>query len=66
MQLEGRDGQVTYVPANKTLLQRVYVTAPVGSLLSTSDKTNFRFWVDDFVNDERAHTDTVFFGRPQP
>jgi polyferredoxin len=63
LQLEGADGQVAMVPANETFLQRVYITAPRDSGPATSDRTEFRFWVDDFVNSARAHTDTVYFGR---
>lgn len=63
LQLEGADDQVAMVPANETFLQRVYVTAPRGSGPATGDRTEFRFWIDDFVNSARAHTDTVYFGR---
>ena len=61
--LEGGEADSVIVPANETLLQRVYVTAPKGSAPATSDRTEFRFSVEDKVGDEQIHTDTVFNGR---
>jgi polyferredoxin len=63
LSLEGLEAGSVVVPANETLLQRVYVTAPKGSASATSDRTEFRLWVEDMVGDERVHTDTVFNGR---
>ncbi len=62
---EGGDDLVVEVPADETLLQRVYVTAPVGSPAATEDRTAFRLWVEDLENSERASTDTVFNGSAQ-
>ena len=61
--LEGLEGTGVIVPANETLLQRVYVTAPKGSTPAVSDRTEFRMWVEDKVGDEPVHTDTVFNGK---
>jgi len=63
LSLEGLEIDSVVVPANETLLQRVYVTAPKGSEPATSDRTEFRLWVEDRVGDERVSTDTVFNGR---
>ena len=63
--LEGRDGNSVVVPANETLLQRVYVIAPSGSKAATSDRTEFTMSVEDKVGEEEVHTDTVFNGRAQ-
>jgi hypothetical protein len=51
------------VPANKTLLQKVYVVAPKGSEPAEAERTEFRFWVEDTTNGDRANKDTIFNGR---
>ncbi len=61
--LEGVDAGSVVVNANETLLQRVYITAAKGSAPATSDRTEFRLWVEDKLGDELVHTDTVFNGR---
>lgn len=61
--LEGLDTDSVVVPANETLLQRVYVTAPKRSAPATSDRTEFTLWVEDKVGNETVHTDTVFNGK---
>lgn len=65
LSLEGGDAGSVVVNANETLLQRVYITAPKGSAPATSDRTEFRLWVEDKLGDELVHTDTVFNGREQ-
>ena len=60
--LEGTSDLSVVVPADETLLQRVYVTAPAGSPAADRDRTNFRLWVEDLVSQERTFTDTVFNG----
>ncbi len=62
IQLEGTPYESITVPANEQLLQRVYVIAPPNSPPATSDRTGFRFWVEDLLNGERVHKDTVFNG----
>ena len=62
IQLEGTPYESTEVPANETMLQRVYVIAPRGSDPALLDRTEFRFWVEDLGNGERVHKDTVFNG----
>ena len=61
--LEGQPGNSVRVPLNSTLLQRVYVTAPTGSVAAQSDRTDFRLWVEDLSTTHRAHRDTTFFGK---
>ena len=63
LSLEGLEAMSVMVPANETLLQRVYVTAPKGSDPATSDRTEFRMWVEDKIGEERVQTGTVFNGR---
>jgi hypothetical protein len=60
--LEGKDDLVVDVPADETLLQRVYVTAPAGSDAATTDRTPFRIWVEDLESNEHTSNDTIFNG----
>ncbi len=62
IELEGTPDLSVNVPADSTLLQRVYVTAPVGSGADKLDRTGFRLWVEDLISDERTYDDTVFNG----
>ena len=62
--LEGRDGQLNIrVPADKTILQRVYVTARPQDAASSAHTTDLRLWVEDQKNDIRASQATTFNGR---
>lgn len=63
VQLEGTPYETVSVPANETFLQKVYVIAPKGSEAANSERTPFRFWVEDITNGDRAHNDTIFNGR---
>jgi cytochrome c oxidase accessory protein FixG len=63
LQLEGLDENVVYVPANETLLQRVYVVAPAGTAAASTGRTDIRLWVEDIVDGDRVSKDTVFNGR---
>ncbi|WP_281981494.1 cytochrome c oxidase accessory protein CcoG [Thalassorhabdomicrobium marinisediminis] len=49
-------------PADDTHFVRVFVSAPAGSAAATADRTPLRFWVEDTINQERAHQDTHFNG----
>ncbi|HHI70857.1 MAG TPA: cytochrome c oxidase accessory protein CcoG [Rhodobacteraceae bacterium] len=62
---EGAEGTSVSVPANETLLQRVYVIAPKGSEPAKSDRTEFDFVVTDQVGGETVTTGTVFNGKAQ-
>ncbi len=64
IQLEGRDGLLTVpVPADTTVLQRVYVTARPQDPAAVQDTTDLRLWVEDIESGERASRDTTFNGR---
>lgn len=63
VQLEGTPYGSVPVPADSMYLQRVYVIAPPGSVPSQLQRSNFRFWVEDLTNGERAYTDTTFNGK---
>jgi cytochrome c oxidase accessory protein FixG len=60
--LEGTEGLVVMVPADQTLSQRVYVTAPSSSAAADAGLTDFRLWIKDTESEERAYQDTVFTG----
>lgn len=63
VQLEGTPYETVMVPADTAKLQRVYVIAPKGSVPAETERTEFRFWVEDTSSGERSHKDTVFNGR---
>ncbi len=63
IELEGTALRSVTVPANETLLQRVYVSARPNDPAASTDRTDLRFWVEDVVSGERAHKDTIFNGR---
>ena len=62
LSLEGVTGLVVTVPADQTMLQRVYVTAPAGSVAATTDRSDLRLWVGDTSNTDRVYKDTNFTG----
>ena len=62
VQLEGTPYTSVQVPADTAFLQRVYVVSPKGSAPSLSEHTDFRFWVQDLSNGDRAYKDTTFNG----
>jgi polyferredoxin len=61
--LEGSETGAVLVPANETLLQRVYVAAPKGTEASKTDRTEFDLWVEDLDTGETVSSGTVFNGR---
>ena len=63
IQLEGTPYASVAVPADTALLQRVYVVSPPGSAPSLSERTEFRFWVEDLSSGDRAYKDTTFNGK---
>ncbi|MCR9124715.1 MAG: cytochrome c oxidase accessory protein CcoG [Rhodobacteraceae bacterium] len=63
LQLEGTPYQVIDVPAEASRLQRVYVISPGASAPSEGDRTEFRFWLEDLTNGDRAYNDSIFNGR---
>ena len=63
LQLEGVDGVTVTVPPDSTMLQRLYLVAGPESLAAKSEHSTVRLWVEDAINGERAHKDTVFNGK---
>ena len=53
------------IPADTTVLQRVYVTARPQDPAASIDTTDLTFWVEDVGNDARASKATTFNGRDQ-
>lgn len=70
LSLEGEDELKVLVPANETKTQRLYITAPAGSVAAMADRTELRLWIEDLGSDtvkgtDRVHHDTVFNGKVQ-
>jgi cytochrome c oxidase accessory protein FixG len=61
--LEGVEGLTVTVPANQTMSQRVYLTAPAGSNAAEEDRTRVRFWIAEEGTTNRVHHDTLFNGK---
>jgi cytochrome c oxidase accessory protein FixG len=61
--VEGHPDLTVEVPANQMVLQRVYVVAAPGSPAAEAHRTDFRLWVEDLQNTDRAYKDTVFNGK---
>ena len=66
IELEGQSNQlVVQVPADRTVLQRVYITARPQDAAATQDSTDLRLWVEDIATGERASRTTSFNGKSQ-
>ncbi|MEO0677934.1 MAG: 4Fe-4S dicluster domain-containing protein, partial [Pseudomonadota bacterium] len=63
IELQGTPYEQVRVPANETLLSRVYVVAPGHATPSGAEATDIRFWIEDLVSGERVHADSIFNGR---
>ena len=64
IELEGQDGQLWVdVPADTTVLQRVYVTARPQDPAATNETTAMRLWVEDTGSGDKASKSTVFNGK---
>ena len=63
IELEGMDDLTLQVPANTTVLQRVYVTARPQDPAATSAATPLRLWVEDTTAQTRASKATTFNGK---
>lgn len=61
--LEGTPYETVKVPANETLLQRVYLIAAPGSEPAQTDRSDVRLWIEDTSNGERTYKDTIFNGK---
>ncbi|MGL4311764.1 MAG: cytochrome c oxidase accessory protein CcoG, partial [Paracoccaceae bacterium] len=63
LSMEGKEGEVITVPADETLTQRIYVTAPQNGTAARTDRTEIRLWIHDAISGDRVHHDTVFNGK---
>jgi polyferredoxin len=61
--LEGQQGSDVTVPADSTLLQRVYVTARRNDPAAQANRTDLRLWVEDLATQTRASVATIFNGK---
>jgi polyferredoxin len=60
---QGNAGVTVVLPANQTILQRVYVTAAPQTEASTADMTQLRLWIEDTGTGDRASKATSFNGK---
>jgi len=60
---QGNAGATVVLPANQTILQRVYVTAAPQTEASTADMMQLRLWVEDTGTGDRASKATSFNGK---
>lgn len=63
--VEGRNADLVDVPADQLQIQRVYLVAPAGSEMATTDRSDIRFWIRDTTSGERSYATTVFNGKAQ-
>jgi cytochrome c oxidase accessory protein FixG len=63
VQSEETNGGHLIVPANETLVTRVYVTARPKDIAASQERTDLRIWVEDVSSEARAGSATVFNGR---
>ncbi len=64
--VEGADAALNVtVPADTTVMQRVYVTANPSDPAATTHSTSLRLWVEDMTTQSRASSATTFNGRVQ-
>ncbi len=63
LEIEGSEADTIMAPADTAFPVRAYVVAPKGSVPADSERVEFRFWVEDAINGERAYRDTVFNGK---
>ncbi|MCU9850209.1 cytochrome c oxidase accessory protein CcoG [Defluviimonas sp. WL0024] len=61
--LEGGESLEVMVPADSTLTQRLYVTAPAGTSAAKTERTDIRLWIADGKSTDRVNVDTVFNGK---
>lgn len=64
IELEGKGRELSLdVPADKTVLQRVYITARPQDTAAKQDSTALRLWVEDIASGNRASQSTIFNGK---
>ncbi|MDW4551349.1 cytochrome c oxidase accessory protein CcoG [Defluviimonas sp. D31] len=61
--LEGGESLEVMVPADSTLTQRLYITAPAGTSGAKAERTDIRLWIADGKSTDRVDVDTVFNGK---
>ena len=61
--MEGQETAAVTVPADQSLQVRVYVDAGPQTEAAGEERTDFRFWVEDIAEGERASVATHFNGK---
>jgi len=61
--VEGSDTSTVTVPADESMLVRVYVSAAPDNPAAQAQRTAFRFWIEDVTSGSRAYVDTHFNGK---
>ncbi len=62
VRLEGSGNLTTAIPADRTGLRRVYVTAPAGSPQALGGKSEINLWIEDLGSAARGKKGTAFYG----
>ena len=64
IELEGKEASLSLnLPADTTVLQRVYITARPQDNAAVQDSTALRLWVEDVDSGNRANQSTIFNGK---
>jgi len=61
--VEGGEGPLVTIPADKTFSARVYAQAAPGTPAATDERSALRLWISDTHSNSRVHKDTIFFGK---
>lgn len=61
--LEGAAASDVKVPADTTQTLRIYLTAPAGTPLAGTERSDITLWVEDVTDQTRSSVGTVFHGK---
>jgi cytochrome c oxidase accessory protein FixG len=65
LSFQGTGSNTVTVPADSTGSFRVFITAPAGSDAANGGLKDVHIWVEDWVTNEHAYSDSVFNGKGQ-
>jgi cytochrome c oxidase accessory protein FixG len=63
LSFQGTGSNTVTVPADSTGSFRVFITAPAGSAVANGGLKDIHIWVEDWVTNEHAYSDSVFNGK---
>ncbi len=63
LKIEGVEGPLVEIPADRTLAKRIYIEAAPESEAATEERSQVRLWISDAGSTSRVHHDTIFFGK---